>query len=85
MIYVFVLNVTDNRPGISAEEKERGFERFYRSKVGRESGQPRIGLGLSIVKEIVGRHNGLVEVQSEGIPGRGATFMIWLPMAGKAE
>jgi signal transduction histidine kinase len=73
--------VCDTGPGISAEEKMHLFERFYRGKAGRDSNVPGTGLGLSIVKEIIERHHGLVEVESEGQPGQGAQFRVWLPCA----
>jgi CheY-like chemotaxis protein len=60
------------------------FERFFRGTAGRESGTTGIGLGLAILKEIVERHfEGRVEVSSAGIPGEGATFTVWLPLAGQ--
>jgi two-component system phosphate regulon sensor histidine kinase PhoR len=73
------LSISDTGPGIPADEIPRLFERFFRGKVGRESGVPGTGLGLAIVQEIIDLHHGQVEVSSEGIPGKGATFTIWLP------
>jgi two-component system CheB/CheR fusion protein len=43
------------------------------------SGKGGLGIGLALVKQLVQRHNGRIDVQSEGI-GRGATFSIWLPL-----
>lgn len=75
-------SVSDNGPGILPEEQPYLFERFFRGTAGRESGTSGVGLGLSILKEIVERHcEGMVEVASEGIPGKGATFTVWLPLA----
>jgi signal transduction histidine kinase len=73
------LSVSDTGPGIPADEIPRLFERFFRGKAGRESGVPGTGLGLAIVREIIDLHHGRVEVSSEGVPGKGATFTIWLP------
>ncbi len=73
------LQVKDTGPGILPDEQPRLFERFFRGIVGRESGRPGTGLGLSLLQEIVRRHFGWVEVISQGIPGEGATFIIWLP------
>jgi PAS domain S-box-containing protein len=73
------LSVSDTGPGIPPEEMPRLFERFFRGKVGRDSGVPGTGLGLAIVQEIIDLHHGRVEVASEGIAGKGATFTIWLP------
>lgn len=73
------VSVSDTGPGIPPNEQPHLFERFYRGKVGHDSGMPGIGLGLAIAKEIVERHHGQIEVNSEGMPGRGATFTLWLP------
>jgi two-component system phosphate regulon sensor histidine kinase PhoR len=62
----------------------RLFERFFRGTAGRESGTAGTGLGLAIVKEIVERHHGRVEAFSEGVPGKGVTFTVWLPAEGEA-
>jgi len=74
------ISVRDTGPGIPPEEHERLFERFYRGKAGRESGAYGTGLGLSIAREITERHMGHIEVESSGIPGKGAAFTIWLPL-----
>jgi|LGVF01.2.fsa_nt_gb PAS domain S-box-containing protein len=71
--------VSDTGPGIEPDEQSRLFERFFRGKTGRESGVPGTGLGLAIVKEIVDRHSGRIEVESEGVPGKGTAFTVWLP------
>jgi len=70
--------ISDTGPGITDEDMSRLFERFFRGKAGRESGEPGTGLGLALVKQIVDMHGGQVEVQSESIPGKGSTFTIWL-------
>ena len=72
------VSVSDTGPGISPEEQPRLFQRFFRGRVGQSSGTPGTGLGLAIVKEIMDRHEGRVEVESEGVPGRGAVFTCWL-------
>ncbi|GEM_PF-2527769 len=74
-------SVQDTGLGLAPEDKERLFERFFRGKAGRESAAPGTGLGLAIAKEIMDRHGGRIEVQSEG-PGKGACFSVWLPLAG---
>ncbi len=76
-------SVEDDGPGIEAEEIPRLFERFFRGKVGRESGTPGTGLGLAIAHEIVRRHHGRLEVESEGIPGGGTTFNVMIPTKGE--
>ncbi len=74
-----VLRVSDTGPGISAEEQTQLFRRFFRGAAGRASGTPGTGLGLAIAWEIVQRHRGHITVESEGIPGRGTTFSVFLP------
>jgi signal transduction histidine kinase len=71
--------IHDTGPGITVEDQEHLFSRFYRGRIGRNSGHPGTGLGLAIAKEIIERHKGSIEVRSKGLPGKGATFYIWLP------
>ena len=77
--------VHDTGPGISLEDQERIFSRFYRGQIGKHSGFSGTGLGLAIAKEIVDRHNGNIEVRSEGVNGKGATFSVWLPSVEKTD
>ncbi len=74
-------SVCDNGPGIAPDEQPRLFERFFRGRTGIASGVPGTGLGLALVKEIVDRHHGRVEVVSSGVPGEGVSFTVWLPVA----
>ena len=74
-------SIRDTGTGITVEEQKRLFERFFRGRTGRTSATPGTGLGLAIVREIISRHGGRIEVQSEGIPGKGTTFFVWLPVA----
>lgn len=73
------ISVSDTGPGIESHEQEKVFERFFRGQAGRESAVPGTGLGLSIAKEIVRRHQGRIEILSNGIAGEGTTFTVWLP------
>jgi two-component system OmpR family sensor kinase len=75
-----VLEVTDYGPGLTREQAERAFERFYRADQARTSGGS--GLGLAIVASLVAAHGGAVWVEST--PGAGATFRIALPLAPEA-
>jgi len=63
---------------LAAEDLERAFERFYRAP-----GQPRrssgSGIGLTIARDIARAHGGGVTASSAG-PGRGATFVLALPV-----
>ena len=59
--------VDDDGIGIPPEDRSRIFERFYRVDKARQSGGT--GLGLSIAKEIVNRHQGLLELQDKDGPG----------------
>ena len=69
------LYVADQGRGIAAEDLPYVFERFYRSPESRTL--PGSGLGLSIVRRIVERHNGAVRAGSA--PGVGAAFWLRLP------
>jgi signal transduction histidine kinase len=70
--------VSDNGPGVSDADRINLFNRFYRGTAGRASGAPGTGLGLAIAKEIMDRHQGRIEVTSDGVPGNGTTFTMWL-------
>lgn len=75
--------VKDDGPGLSQEDLGRLFGRFQRLSAKPTAGESSTGLGLSIVKRIVELHGGTVAAESDG-PGRGATFMIRLPMTTEA-
>jgi two-component system, OmpR family, sensor kinase len=74
-----VLEVADAGPGLSAEEADRVFERFYRADASRTRSHGGTGLGLSIVASLAAAHGGSVELDSA--PGQGATFRVALPLA----
>jgi two-component system, OmpR family, sensor kinase len=78
-----VLEVVDHGAGLSLEQAERVFERFYRADPGRSHAtRGGTGLGLAIVAALVAAHGGTVEVNSS--PGQGATFRVVLPLAPDA-
>lgn len=69
--------VVDNGIGIDDLEKEKIFERFYRSDSSRHD-KNHFGLGLSLAREIVLAHKGRIEVSDT--PGGGSTFSCYLPV-----
>ena len=71
------VSVEDNGPGLSTEDIERVFQRFWKGNVSEAKESGRSGLGLAIVRQIVEGHGGQVTVRSQ--LGNGATFTIWLP------
>jgi two-component system OmpR family sensor kinase len=73
-----VIRVSDEGPGIAAEDQGRIFDRFYRVDNSRTRGNGGTGLGLAMVRSIAEAHEGTVEVTSE--PGR-TVFTVWLPLA----
>jgi PAS domain S-box-containing protein len=75
------LAVEDNGIGISLNEQGRIFERFFRGEQSLIMGVAGTGLGLAIVLNLVEMHGGRIWVSSEGIPGRGTTFTLSLPIS----
>ena len=74
------LTVSDNGPGIPAEDLPHIFERFYRGEKSRTRSRDGkgFGLGLSIAYWIVRNHGGRIDVDS--VDGKGTTFCVWLPL-----
>ncbi|PSK62086.1 putative sensor histidine kinase TcrY [Micromonospora sp. MH33] len=80
-----VVEVADTGPGLTPEQAERAFERFYRvdaARTRRAGGPTSTGLGLAIVAALVAAHHGTVEVAET--PGGGATFRVKLPLLPEA-
>src|SRR5689334_8346820 len=73
--------VSDSGVGISKEFLPYVFDRFRQADASITRTQGGLGLGLSIVRQLVDLHGGSVGVQSEG-EGKGATFTITLPFVG---
>jgi PAS domain S-box-containing protein len=75
-----VIEVTDSGAGIAPEFLPRMFDLFTQAE--RSSGPSRggLGVGLFVCKTLLGMHGGNIDCRSEGI-GRGATFIIRLPLA----
>ena len=76
------IEVDDHGPGLSKEQAERVFERFYRADQARGRKTGGAGLGLAIVAALVDAHDGAVGVDTA--PGSGAMFWITLPLAAEA-
>jgi two-component system OmpR family sensor kinase len=72
------LAVTDSGPGLDDEQAAHVFERFYRADPSRTRASGGAGLGLSIVAAVAAAHGG--SARAESGPGRGATFIVELPL-----
>lgn len=73
----FICHVTDSGIGISPEDQDRIFDRFYRASNTPEN-TPGTGLGLAIVKTVVDNHRGRIWVDS--VLGQGSRFTVVLPI-----
>ncbi len=72
---VVILRVTDHGPGVPADELERIFEPFYRSRERAGAGS---GLGLAIARGFLEANGG--RIRAESLPGQGTSFVIQLPV-----
>lgn len=80
------LTVSDDGPGIAAEDRERVFERFTRlenSRLRRNSAAG-FGLGLAIARQIVHAHGGTLTIDAPTDGTTGAVFLLRLPLARPA-
>lgn len=66
------IRVIDNGAGIPEEIRDRIFEPLFSTK------SFGVGLGLSVIKDIMEAHNGGVDIQSE--PGKGTQVVLWVPL-----
>jgi PAS domain S-box-containing protein len=73
-----VVEVQDTGLGIPSDEQARLFERFFRSSTATERAIPGTGLGLTIAKTIVERHEGTISIESA--EGTGTTARVRLPV-----
>jgi signal transduction histidine kinase len=74
-----LVSVRDSGPGVPEEERERIFDRFYRSSVHRDDRTSSTGLGLPIARKIVELHGGRLWV--EPAPGSGSIFTLAIPVS----
>ena len=73
-----LVKVQDTGIGISREEQEKIFKRFYRVDKSRSKETGGVGLGLNIAEWIAQAHHGRIEVNSE--LNKGSTFTVYLPI-----
>ena len=71
------ISIQDSGPGITAEDVNQIFDRFYRTDPSRQREDGGSGLGLAIAKSIVQAHGGQIRAESE--PGKGLKIVIDLP------
>jgi signal transduction histidine kinase len=73
-----LVGVSDTGMGIPPDEQQRVFVKFQQNSAGRGRRQG-TGLGLTYCKLVVEAHNGRIWVESEGVEGKGSTFLMVLP------
>jgi signal transduction histidine kinase/ActR/RegA family two-component response regulator len=73
------LSVSDTGHGIEREALPHMFERFWQGETGTDRRQGGLGLGLSIVRDLVESHGGEVHAHSDGT-GKGSVFTVKLPL-----
>lgn len=71
--------VGDNGPGVTASERNKIFEKFYRGSAAKTQGVTGTGLGLAMVRAIVNAHHGSVRVEAN--TPKGSVFILALPLA----
>lgn len=77
-----VVDVVDNGFGVSEEESDLIFEKFYRSKDGRVARITGTGLGLALARQVVRMHGGDITLRSQ--LNQGSTFTMTLPVRAAA-
>ncbi|NPV65765.1 MAG: GAF domain-containing sensor histidine kinase [Anaerolineae bacterium] len=77
------VSVADTGIGIPAEDIEKLGQEFFRAANAREANITGTGLGMTIVKQLLGTFGGLLSVQS--VVGQGSTFTVTLPLAAASD
>jgi CheY-like chemotaxis protein/nitrogen-specific signal transduction histidine kinase len=78
------VTVRDNGRGVASEHLARIFEPFVQADGARDAARGGLGLGLTIVKNLVESHGGKIAVESKGT-GQGASFSVELPTLGQVQ
>ena len=76
-----VVSVIDQGMGISAQDQEKLFNQFFRTRSASSAGIAGAGLGLYITRSLVELHGGRIWLESE--PGKGSSFHVAFPVAGE--
>jgi signal transduction histidine kinase len=79
-----VARVRDSGVGIAAEMREEIFEMFAQVDRSLERSTMGLGVGLSLARRLVELHGGTISVSSAG-PGKGAEFVVRIPLAGERQ
>src|SRR6185436_8845730 len=74
-----VVSVRDDGIGLSPELRAQVFEAFVQADTSLERSRGGLGIGLTLVRQLVQMHGGTVEARSAGI-GRGSEFLVRLPI-----
>ncbi|RNI31703.1 response regulator [Rufibacter latericius] len=77
-LHLLEIKVSDTGIGISKENQEKVFDRFFREDVPDNLVNQGSGIGLAITREFVKIHGGMINLQSE--PGQGSCFTVTLPI-----
>jgi CheY-like chemotaxis protein/two-component sensor histidine kinase len=78
------ITIADDGIGFASGDRDRIFEMFVQLDESRSQSTGGLGIGLTLVRSIVGMHGGTIDAQSPG-PGKGATFTLHLPKASTHE
>lgn len=79
-----VIRVRDNGMGIPKEMLDSVFDLFVQSSRTLDRAEGGLGVGLTLVRGLVGKHGGTVSARSDG-PGKGSEFTVRLPLAGAPD